>query len=74
MTKGNIVKIKESYRIERQIPIEVPGLVLRPPYEKQIQLTETLTACEIMIDILVGGKVFSAIPVKYCSRIKKQEN
>jgi len=74
MTKGNIVKIKESYRVERQIPATVPGLVLRPPYEKQIQLTETLTACELMIDILIGGKVFPGIPVKYCSRIKKQDN
>ena len=71
MIKGDMVTIKDSYRDNRGMPLHSPGLILRSPYEKQIQLTKKLTACELMIDILVGGKVFSTVPVKYCAKIKK---
>ena len=71
MYKGDIVIINGDYMESQGMPANEPGLVLRSQYEKQIQLTEKITACELMIDVLVGGKVFPAVPVKYCKRMKK---
>jgi hypothetical protein len=70
MIKGDMVTIKKSYREERGMPLDIPALILRPQYEKQIQLTEKITACELMIDVLIGGKVYEQVPSKFCKKIR----
>ena len=71
MTKGDMIIVKKSYREDIGMPLNEPALVLRAQYEKQIQLTEKISACELMIDVLVGGKVYLSVPVKYCKKLKK---
>ena len=70
MIKGDMIIIKKAYREERGMPLDVPALILRPQYEQQIQLTEKITACELMVDVLIGGKVYEKVPSKFCKKIR----
>jgi len=63
--KGYMIKIKKDFALKNNLP-SFPGIILRAPYEKQIQLTDKLTACEMMIDILINGQIYQAVPIKFC--------
>ncbi len=61
--------IEETYRQSRNILSASPALVLRGPYEYQIQITRKVTSCELVYDVMVGGEVYTQVPCEYCKKI-----
>jgi hypothetical protein len=67
--RSKLVFINEDYKESRSIIVLGPALVLRGPYEYQIKITEKVTSCELMYDVMINGIVYTKIPCQYCQKI-----
>ena len=65
-----MVKVRDDFVTMKSLPNNI-GLVVRGPYEKVLQLTESLESCEMMYDLLIDGLVYEMIPVVYCKRLRR---
>tara|TARA_B100000700_G_C14766203_1_gene724485 strand:+ start:587 stop:796 length:210 start_codon:yes stop_codon:yes gene_type:complete len=68
--RSKLVLINKEYRLSRNIKSDAPALVLRGPYEHQIQITKTVTSCELMYDVMIAGEIYTAIPCQYCKKVQ----
>ena len=69
MQRDDLVQLREN-------PWDGPGIIIKGPYGSvlPIQTTwegkATISAESLVVDVLVGSRIFSKIPVKNLKRIK----
>ena len=67
--RSKLVLIDETYRESRKIVSDSPALVVRGPYEHTLKITDKVTSCVLVYDVMADGKVYPRVPCRYCTKI-----